>query len=416
MDALTVQLELHRGAVPAGAEVCALVTLSLPPGRGGKLECLSLRLLGLERAAPEVHAALPAPPARAFTARQGHWWTRELQGVRLLLCGPCRLEPGARRRFLARLRLPPGLPPSLPSGRLVRRTYVLEAEASLVGSVGSGSRRGGGGGGPAASPPLHVWGGRGASLGVLDDPGEVLADAVEVPPASAAAAGGGSSWGALIAAHFAAPPPPPGGKGDTREATSPLASPRSSGRRLSGDGLMPLFLSPSRYRRPPKEDGEGGGVSSPPASTSAPAASSNNFTVAFSGRPLAEMRLEGLRGGEELSPGTVLGATLDFPRGERAVACSAFEARLEALESSPLLPQVRATEEAHCQVSEDVSRLGRTFFMLQVPLRVPTSCAAEHVELSWRLRFTFYVVPPDGDGAGQEVSLGWELPVQMVTT
>ena len=414
MDAVSVQLELHRGVAPAGAEVCALVTLSLPPGRGGKLECLSLRFLGLERAAPEVHAALPAPPARAFTARQGHWWTRELQEVRLLLCGPCRLEPGARRRFLARLRLPPGLPPSLPSGRLVRCTYVLEAEASLVGSVGSGSGRGAGGGGAAASAPLHVWGEKGASLGVLDDPGEVLADAVEVPPANAA--GGGSSWGALIAAHFAAPPPPPGGDGDTRDPTSPLASPRSSGRRPSGDGLMPLFLSPSRYRRPPKEDGEGGGESSPPASTSEPAASSNNFTVAFSGRPLAEVRLEGLRRGKEVVPGTVLGATLDFPRGGRAVACSAFEARLEALESSPLMPQVRATEEAHCHVSEDVSRLGRTFFMLQVPLRVPTSCTAEHVEVSWRLRFTFYVVPPDGGGGGQEVSLGWELPVQMVTT
>ena len=230
---------------------------------------------------------------------------------------------------------------------------------------------------------------------------------MEVPPASAAAA----SWGALIAAHFSAPAPPPGGDGGARDATSPLASPRSSGRRPSSDGLMPLFLSPSRYRRPPPgEDGEGEGASSPPPPASAP---TNNFTVAFSGRALAEVRLEGLRRGQEVAPGTVLGATLDFPRGEHAVACSAFEARLEALESSPLLPRVRAAEEAHCQVSEDVSRLGRTFFMLQVPLRVPTSCAAEHVELSWRLRFTFYVVPPEGGRAG-EVSLGWELPVQMV--
>ena len=102
----------------------------------------------------------------------------------------------------------------------------------------------------------------------------------------------------------------------------------------------------------------------------------------------------------------------DLDEGE-GCARARFEARLEALESSPLLPRARTAEEAHCQVSEDVSRLGRTFFMLQVPLRVPTSCAAEHVELSWRLRFTFYVVPPEGGRAG-EVSLGWELPVQMV--
>ena len=52
-------------------------------------------------------------------------------------------------------------------------------------------------------------------------------------------------------------------------------------------------------------------------------------------------------------------------------------ARLEALESSPLMPRVRATEEAHCHVSEDVSRLGRTFFMLQVPLRV-RGCLLHH--------------------------------------
>ena len=427
MGELRVAVELERGATIAGGELCALVTVAAPPrGGGGKLERLACRLAGLERAAPEVHAALPAPPARAFGARQGHWWTRELLGgdARLLLCGPCRLEPGARRCFLVRLRLPPELPPSLPRGTLVRRTYALEASAAPVGSLG-GRAPEDAAGAPGAFAPLHVWSAPGRPATAIGPPLSApdALEAVELPGEGAIP----GPWGALIAEHF------PGGEGGEVRGSSPAvaneATPISSprGRRASGDGLMPLFLSPSRYRRSPSlegaspsgggggispgrvgEDGVGNDAAAPSAAT--PAA---GFTIAISGRPLAEMRLEGLRG-QEVAPGAVMGGTLDFSPGLRGgLACSAFEAQLEALERCPLLPEPRggAAALALCQVSEDVSRLGRTFFMMQVPLRAPTSCAAEHVELSWRLRFTFHVFPDDG---GAEESLGWEIPVRMV--
>ena len=421
-------VELERGAAAAGGELCALVTVAAPPrggGGGGKLEQLACRLAGLERAAPEVHAALPAPPARAFGARQGHWWTRELLGgdARLLLCGPCRLEPGARRRFLVRLRLPPELPPSLPRGKLVRRTYALEASAAPVGSLG-GRAPEGAAGAPGASAPLHVWSAPGRPAAAIGPPLSApdALEAVELPGGPVT-----GPWGALIAEHF------PGGEGGEVRGSSPAGANETTsassphGRRASGDGLMPLFLSPSRYRRSPSLEGAGpsgggscispgrggeDGVGSDAAAPSAAAAVAG-FTIAISGRPLAEMRLEALRG-QEVAPGAVMGGTLGFSPGLRGgLACSAFEAQLEALERCPLLPEPRAgpAASALCQVSEDVSRLGRTFFMMQVPLRAPTSCAAEHVELSWRLRFTFYVVPEDG---GAEESLGWEIPVRMV--